>query len=96
MAIIDSRNKDARGRTIVPERESSLRHSNPLTWARYSKDVNYSVSGLGSTRTFKSHPGKHIPMRVATWRESPAEADRAARAAVRAHRKSQSGAFKSL
>lgn len=104
MALIDSRNRESapspfsttgRGRVIVPP-SNGLRHSNPLTWTRYSKDANYSISGLGATRQFKRHPGKHFPMVTAQWRESPAEADRAAKAALREHARTSTGAAKSL
>lgn len=58
--------------------------ASPLTWGRYSKDVNLTISGLGSTRSFKRYPGKSFPMAAAVWRESPAEADRAMKAGLKA------------
>lgn len=73
--------------------------ANPLTWTAYSKDVDVSISGLGSTRQFKRYPGKSFPMAAAVWRESPAEAERAMKAAEKAAakaRKSASGAALSL
>lgn len=116
MTIIDSRKRDARGRTVVPSSDDDndrsvvpssddecltarRRAANPLTWTRYSKDVDYSISGLGSTRRFKRYPGKTFPMAAAVWRESAAEADRAAKAALAAKanaNKTASGAVTSL
>lgn len=73
--------------------------ADPGRWDALSKDVNYSISGLGSTRRFKRYPGKVFPMAAAVWRESAAEADRAAKAAVKAAanaNKTASGAVTSL
>lgn len=146
--IIDSRNRDKHGRTVVPEgaalrarlaSEARLAHLqrkaqakakarpkvvpgvtfdhkppaptteypilqhqpvvDPRTWSAYSKDANYSISGLGSTRRFKRYPGKQFPMAAAVWRESPASAERAAKDAKRNlanDNKTASGAVKSL
>lgn len=98
-AIASSRDAGRIAENKIADLEDRRRSSNPLTWTKYSKDVNVSIAGLGSTRTFKSHPGKPIPMRAATWRESPAEADRAAKQALRAKakaNKTRTGAAKSL
>jgi hypothetical protein len=73
--------------------------ANPLSWTAYSKDVNISISGLGSTRSFKRYPGKSFPMAAAIWKESPAEANAAMKAAERAAakaKKSATGAALSL
>jgi hypothetical protein len=73
--------------------------ANPLTWTALSKDVNITISGLGSTRQFKRYPGKSFPMAAAVWKESPAEAERATKAAEKAAakaKKSASGAALSL
>jgi hypothetical protein len=79
---------------------NDARHAaNPATWAGYSRNANYSLSGLGSTRQFKAHPNKYFPMAAAIWQESPASADRAAKDALRAlakSKKSETGAAKSL
>lgn len=108
MALIDSRIK-RNGRTVVTTDAAAIaeakitdlskRASNPLTWDRYSKDVDWSISGLGSTRRFKRYPGKTFSMAAAQWRDSPAEADAAAKAALKAKAnegKTKSGAATSL
>jgi hypothetical protein len=79
--LIDSRNKDTRGRTIVPDKADLRRRSNPLNWTDVPTP-EYSISGLGAYRHDKK--GRVCATSTAVNYRDPADAsDRAVKASSR-------------